>query len=139
MVGPGAITSRLTIGADCYINAPIFFDLTAPIAIGDGVGVGHHAIFITGGHATGPPTRRTGESEPRPISIGAGAWIGADVTLLPGAIVGAGAVVGAGSLVVGEIPPNVLAVGRPANVLRELAPSEKAIPVAAVAGLGGSA
>jgi len=124
LVGPGSITSRLAIGANCYINAPIFFDLTAPIAIGDGVGVGHHAIFITAGHAQGPPTKRLGDPQPRPIVIHAGAWIGADVTLLPGAIVGAGSVIGAGSLVVGEIPANVLAVGRPAKVLRPLTPRE---------------
>ena len=124
LIGPGDITSRLSIGANCYLNAPIFFDLTAPVAIGDGVGIGHHAVFVTGGHAIGPPTMRAGEMQPRPIVVQPGAWIGADVTLLPGAIVGAGSVIGAGSLVVGEIPPNVLAVGRPARVLRELAPPE---------------
>jgi maltose O-acetyltransferase len=129
LVGPGSITSRLTIGANCYINAPIFFDLTAPIAIGDGVGVGHHAIFITGGHTTGPPTQRTGQPEPQPIVIHAGAWVGADVTLLPGAVVGAGSIIGAGSLVVGNIPANVLAVGRPAKVLRVLAASENAVDI----------
>ena len=124
LVGPGDITSRLTIGANCYLNAPVFLDLSASITIGDGVGIGHHTIFITAGHVTGPPTKRLGEPELRSIIVRAGAWIGADVTLLPGAIVGAGSIIGAGSLVVGEIPPNVLAVGRPAKVLRELAPPE---------------
>jgi|SRR5688572_3880655 maltose O-acetyltransferase len=125
LIGPGDITSRLTIGASCYINAPVFFDLTAAITIGDCVGIGHHARFVTAGHATGPPVKRMGEPEPQPIIVRAGAWIGAGVTLLPGAIVGAGTVIGAGSLVVGEIPASVLAVGRPAKVVRELAPAER--------------
>ena len=125
LIGPGDITSRLSIGANCYLNAPIFLDLTAPIAIGDGVGIGHHAVFVTGGHAIGHPSMRTGEMQPRPIIVQPGAWIGADVTLLPGAIVGAGSVIGAGSLVVGEIPPNVIALGRPAKVLRQLAPPQR--------------
>jgi len=124
-IGPGCITSRLTIGANCYINAPTFLDLTAPIAIGDGVGVGHHTVFITEGHTKGPPTKRLGESDPQPIIVHAGAWIGAEVTLLPGAIVGAGSVIGAGSLVVGEIPANVVAVGRPAKVVRALTARER--------------
>jgi len=124
-IGPGSITSRLTIGANCYINAPTFLDLTAPIAIGDGVGVGHHAVFITEGHTQGPPTKRLGASNPQPIIVHTGAWIGADVTLLPGAIVGAGSVIGAGSLVVGEIPANVVAVGRPAKVVRALTARER--------------
>ena len=68
---------------------------------------------------------RAGEKQPRPIVVQPGAWIGADVTLLPGAVVGAGSVIGAGSLVVGEIPPNVLALGRPAKVLRQLAPPQR--------------
>jgi len=50
--------------------------------------------------------------------IGNGAWLGACVTVLPGSRVGEGSVVGAGSLVIGEVPPGVIAVGRPARVRR---------------------
>jgi acetyltransferase-like isoleucine patch superfamily enzyme len=77
-------------------------------------------VVVTSGHAIGPASHRAGPVEAAPVVVEDGAWIGACVTLLPGARVGAGSVVGAGSLVVGELPPCVLAVGRPARVVRRL-------------------
>jgi len=122
LIGTGSIAARLTIGADCMINAPFFADLTDRVQIGSRVASGHHLVIVTSGHAIGPADHRAGPVEPAPVVVGDGAWLGACVTLLPGARVGAGAVVGAGSLVVGEIPPDVLAVGRPARVVRRLDP-----------------
>jgi len=128
LIGPGPIASRLSIGADCWLNAPIFADLSGPIRIGNHVTIGHHVIFITANHALWPAPHRAGPVEPAPVVIGDGAWLGAGVTLLPGSSVGAGAVIGAGSLVTGEVPPGVIAVGRPARVLRRITASELASP-----------
>ena len=120
LIGPGPITSRLRIGSDCWLNAPIFADLTGRIEIGNHVTIGHHAILITANHRIGSPHHRAGPGEPAPLRIGDGAWLGACVTLLPGASVGAGSVVGAGSLVSGAVPEGVIVVGRPARVLRAI-------------------
>jgi maltose O-acetyltransferase len=120
LIGPGPIASRLTIGSDCWLNAPIFADLTGRITIGDGVTIGHHVTFITANHEVGPAWRRAGAVIAKPVVVGDGAWVGAGVMLLPGARIGAGSVIGAGSLVSGEIPPGVLALGRPARVVRPL-------------------
>jgi acetyltransferase-like isoleucine patch superfamily enzyme len=49
-------------------------------------------------------------------SIGAGAQIGVNVTLLPFVRVGAGALVGAGSVVTRDVPAGCLAFGNPARV-----------------------
>lgn len=56
-----------------------------------------------------------------PITIGAGAWIAADVFVGPGVTIGDRAVVGARSSVFGDIPPNTVAVGNPARATRERA------------------
>jgi maltose O-acetyltransferase len=120
LIGTGPIASRLSIGADCMVNAPFFADLTDRVEIGSRVAIGHHLVVVTSGHAIGPASHRAGPVEAAPVVVEDGAWIGACVTLLPGARVGAGSVVGAGSLVVGELPPCVLAVGRPARVVRRL-------------------
>jgi carbonic anhydrase/acetyltransferase-like protein (isoleucine patch superfamily) len=120
LIGPGAMQRRLRIGARCFFTTPLFADLTADITIGDDVTIGHHVVLVTADHEIGSPSRRAGEVNPKPIVIESGAWIAASVTVLPGARIGAGAVVGAGSLVKGEIPPHVLAVGVPARVLRPL-------------------
>lgn len=54
-------------------------------------------------------------------SIGAGAQIGVNVTLLPYVRVGAGAMIGAGSVVTRDVPAGCLAFGNPARVRGEVA------------------
>ena len=55
-----------------------------------------------------------------PIKIGNGCWIGANVVVLPGVTIGGGAVIGAGSVVTKDIPANVVAVGNPCRVVRDI-------------------
>ncbi len=47
-------------------------------------------------------------------------WIGENVTICPGVTIGENSVIGAGSAVVKDIPANVIAVGNPCRVLREI-------------------
>ena len=47
-------------------------------------------------------------------------WIGAGVVILPGVTIGENSVIGAGSIVTKDIPANVVAVGNPCKVLREI-------------------
>lgn len=54
-------------------------------------------------------------------TIGAGAQIGVNVTILPYVRIGAGAIVGAGSVVTRDLPPGVVAFGNPAVVRRRVA------------------
>ena len=54
-----------------------------------------------------------------------GAWIGAGVVILPGITIGENAVIGAGSVVTKDIPANVIAVGNPCKVLREITDKDK--------------
>src|ERR687895_162075 len=51
-------------------------------------------------------------------TIGARAQLGAGVTVLPFVTVGSGALIGAGSVVTRDIPPDVIAFGCPAVVVR---------------------
>ena len=61
--------------------------------------------------------RRIGRTWVAPVTIGSGAFIGADSLILPGVIVGAGAVVAAGSVVTRNVPPGVVVGGVPAREL----------------------
>ena len=56
----------------------------------------------------------------KPINIGNGCWIGANVVVLPGVTIGEGTVIGAGSVVTKNIPANVVAVGNPCRVIRRI-------------------
>jgi acetyltransferase-like isoleucine patch superfamily enzyme len=60
-----------------------------------------------------------------PISIGSNVWVGFDVCILPGVTIGDGSVVGARSVVIGDIPPNCIAAGNPARVIRTFTVEEQ--------------
>ncbi|HEY3881348.1 MAG TPA: acyltransferase [Trebonia sp.] len=55
----------------------------------------------------------------RPVSVGAGSWLGAGAIILPGTAIGRNVVVAAGSVVRGEIPDRSVVAGIPAKVVRE--------------------
>lgn len=63
-----------------------------------------------------PPVHRPLSS--RPIHIGSNVWLGEQVCILPGVTIGNGAIVGANSVVTRDIPPNSIAAGNPARVIR---------------------
>jgi acetyltransferase-like isoleucine patch superfamily enzyme len=48
------------------------------------------------------------------------AKIGANVTILPGVVVGENALVGAGSVVVRDVPPGAVVVGNPAKIIKQI-------------------
>ncbi len=54
-----------------------------------------------------------------PITIGAGAWITADVFVGPGVTVGEGAVVGARSSVFKDVPAWTVVAGNPAHEIKK--------------------
>ncbi|MBI5303617.1 MAG: hypothetical protein HY868_15890 [Chloroflexi bacterium] len=54
-----------------------------------------------------------------PVRIERGAWIGARAIILKGVTIGEGAVVGAGAVVTHSVPPRSLAVGNPAQIVRQ--------------------
>ena len=55
-----------------------------------------------------------------PVRIGNRVWIGADSMVLRGSTIGDDVVIGARSLVTGDIPSGVLALGVPAKPVREI-------------------
>lgn len=111
---------HLQTGRNCFVNRNCYFDLESCIWMGDDVVIGHGSTFVTTHHEIGPSTRRAGATSGKGIIIGSGAWIGANVTLLSGVVIGDGAVVAAGAVVTRSVPPDGLAAGVPASVVRLL-------------------
>ena len=108
--------SDIEIGAGVFVNRQCYFDVNAPIRLGDGAHIGPRVMFLTSehdrdGHGVVPEVRA------RPISVGRGAWIGAGSCLLPGVTIGDGAVIAAGAVVRGIVPPFETWGGVPARRL----------------------
>jgi acetyltransferase-like isoleucine patch superfamily enzyme len=60
-----------------------------------------------------------------PVRVENRAWLGFNVSLLAGVVIGEGAIVGAGSLVTKSVPSWTIAAGNPARVIRELTADER--------------
>ena len=129
------------IGEGCYIEPPLHtnmgghhvhfgnnvyanFGLTlvddTHIYVGDNTMFGPHVTVATAGHPIDPHLREKGLQYNMPVSIGRNCWIGAGAVILPGVTIGDNVVIGAGSVVTKDIPANVVAVGNPCRVLREI-------------------
>jgi acetyltransferase-like isoleucine patch superfamily enzyme len=65
------------------------------------------------------PIRDQGLAAPRAVRIGAGAFLGIGVIVLPGVTIGENAYVGAGAVVTRDVPPRSVAVGNPARVVSQ--------------------
>ncbi len=76
--------------------------------------------LATAGHPIAPEYREKVAQFNIPIHIGRNVWIGAHTVVLPGITIGDNTVIGAGSVVTKDIPSNVVAVGNPCRVLREI-------------------
>ncbi len=89
--------------------------------IGDNVMMGEACFIYTRNHKTDRldiPMCSQGFDEYKPVIISDDVWIGARVTILPGAKIGKGAIIGAGAVVTGEIPDYAVAGGVPARVIK---------------------
>ena len=129
------------IGEGCYFEPPLHanwagrhvhagnfvygnFNLTlvddGDIFIGDNCMFGPNVTIATAGHPVEPGLRSRGMQFNLPVRIGKNVWVGGGAVLLPGVTIGDNTVIGAGSVVTKDIPANVVAVGNPCRVLREI-------------------
>jgi acetyltransferase-like isoleucine patch superfamily enzyme len=121
----GTCTPHLKVGRSCFIGWQTSISVGRRIEIGDNVMIAGRA-FLAGypGHPLNPRDRAAGlpdtEDQVGDIVIEDDVWLATGVTVLAGVRIGRGTVVGAGSLVNRDLPPNVLAAGVPARVLRQL-------------------
>ena len=111
---------RIRVGARTFVNYGLVALDVASIAIGDDVQIGPNVQLLTPTHPIDPDTRRAKWEAAEPIAIEGNVWLGGGVIVLPGVTIGENTVVGAGSIVTKDLPPNVVAAGNPARVVRSL-------------------
>lgn len=111
---------NISIGSRTFINFDCVFLDCNRITIGSDVQIAPGVHLYTATHPLDPVTRRSGLELARPITIADNVWLGGGSILCPGVSIGQNTVVGAGSVVVRDLPPNVVAAGNPARILHEL-------------------
>ena len=129
------------VGEGCYIEPPFHanfggghvhfgnhvyanFNFTCVddthIYVGDYTQFGPNVVLATAGHPIHAELRQKGYQYNMSIRIGRNCWLGSGVLVMPGITIGDHTVVGAGSVVTKDLPANVVAVGNPCRILREV-------------------
>lgn len=120
-----AYGSNIFIGDNFYAN----FNLTVVddyhVIIGNNVLIAPNVTISVTGHPVHPELRNTGAMYSFPVTLHDNVWIGSNVVINPGVTIGENTVIGAGSVVTGDIPANVVAVGVPCKVLRPITDNDK--------------
>lgn len=111
---------NISVGKNFYSNHNLVILDANKVVFGDNVFIGPNCGFYTAGHPLDAETRNKGLEYAKPIEIGNNVWIGGNVVVLPGIKIGDNTVIGAGSVVTKNIPSNVIAVGNPCKVIKEI-------------------
>ena len=135
-----------SVGKNCYIEPPFHgnwggenlflgdnvyanFNLTVvddvEIIVGNNVLFAPNCTLTTANHPINPDLRRKGYQYAKKIVIGNNVWLGSNVVVLLGVTIGDNSVIAAGSIVSRDIPANVVAMGIPCRVVREISEQDE--------------
>ena len=111
---------NIILGDNFYANHNcVILDVNL-VTIGNNVKFGPYVQVYTATHPLDYRQRDRSEEMGYPIIIGHSTWIGGGAIICPGVTIGDHSVIGAGSVVVSDIPPDVVAAGNPCKIIRKL-------------------
>jgi maltose O-acetyltransferase len=113
-------TCNIWLGRGAILNHGVHIENVERVEVGPLTGLGVFTVVLTSTHDLGPHRRRFGEWHRKPVTIGAGCWIGARSLILPGVTIGDGCLVAAGSVVADDCEPDGLYAGTPARRIKDL-------------------
>lgn len=116
---------NIHVGDNFFCNYDCVMLDVCEIRIGDNVMLGPKVGLYTAAHPIDAGVRNAGLEYGAPITIGYNVWIGGGTTVNPGVSIGDNAVIGSGSVVVKDIPGNVIAIGNPCKVLRGITEEDR--------------
>jgi maltose O-acetyltransferase len=111
---------NIFIGEDFFANYNCVLLDACAIVIGDNCLLGPGVHIYTSTHPVNPEERVMKKLYRKPVVIGNNVWIGGNSIINPGVTIGDNSVVASGSVVVKDVPCNVLVGGNPAKVIREI-------------------
>ena len=118
---------NISIGANTFVNTNCIFLDNHKITIGKNGLIAPYVQIYTATHPLKAAERIIEEgntsrylTSAKPVTIGDNVWIGGNSIIFPGVKIGNNVTIGAGSVVNKDIPDNVLAMGNPCKVVKEL-------------------
>lgn len=118
-IKPAGGSGEVVIGEDCAINSGCVLYTGNGIRIGDAVLIAANCTLAPTNHEFDDVSKRIRDQGFQPsrggIVIEDDVWLGANVVVLDGAVIGKGAIVAAGSVVRGVLEPYSIYAGTPAK------------------------
>lgn len=111
---------NIHVGEDFYANFDCVLLDVCRVEIGRNCLLGPGVHVYTATHPLGTDERNAGLEYGKPVTVGDGVWIGGKAVLNPGVTVGDGSVIASSAVITEDVPPNVVARGNPAAIVREL-------------------
>ncbi len=118
---------KLLFGNNVQVNDYVHISAMNQIKIGNNVLMASHIFISDSSHGNYkgddqsapdiPPIER--KYYTAPVCIEDNVWLGEGVTVMPGVTIGHGSIIGANSIVTKNIPPNSIAVGSPAKIIKK--------------------
>ncbi len=116
--------AKVLIGSNVWLLGTSITCRTTTVEIGDGTIIAPNVIIVDSDfHTLWPPQNRAydmGYEKDKKVVIGKNVWIGMNSIVLKGVTIGDNSVIAAGSIVTKDIPPNVVAGGNPARIIKPL-------------------
>lgn len=124
---------NIHVGKECFVNYNCTFLDVSPITLGDGVLIGANVTLATPNHPFLAEERLCNEypdgqhalEYSGTITIEDGCWICSGSVICGNVTIGKNSIIAAGSIVTKDIPPNCLAGGVPARVIRQLTEEDR--------------
>jgi carbonic anhydrase/acetyltransferase-like protein (isoleucine patch superfamily) len=108
--------AKLTIGERTYVNRNTILMATEQVIIGADCLIGPNCYITDTDHGVAAgELMRTQALRTRPVVIGNGVWLGANVVVLKGVTIGNGAIIAAGAVVTADVAADTIAMGVPAR------------------------
>lgn len=118
-IKPAGGSGDVVIGADCALNSGTVIYTGNGVRIGEGVLIAANCTLAPTNHEFRDRDRRIRDQGFMPsrggIIIEDDVWLGANVVVLDGAVIGRGCIVAAGAVVRGELEPYSIYAGAPAK------------------------
>ena len=108
----------IELGDNVRFNHGVYVNGYGGLKIGNNSGLGPYSMVHTANHVFDEKKVSQVEWDRKPVTIGEDCWIGMAVCILPGVTIGDRVIIGAGSVVVKDIPSDVIAVGNPCRPIK---------------------